>query len=168
MALTEVGKVCRHIDLFGFHLAHLDIRQNSVYHEKALIGLLTEANIVTDANGSIPKLFLYNELAHNRPFTNNYGGTCVETQSVLGCLRVVNEHMTTYGPRAFGSLIVSMTRRVDDLLIVYLLAREAGLMHRTPYGLTCKMPVVPLFETIDDLNNCGEIMDEFLARNNFV
>ncbi len=164
LAVNEIVKVCRHADLFGFHLAHLDIRQNSMFHEKALIGLLQEANVLTDGKTEITKEFLYEELKHNRPFTKTYTGSCPETQNVLNCLKVIDNQITNYGTRAFGAMIVSMTRKVEDLFTLYLLAREGGLLHQTKYGLACKIPIVPLFETIDDLHNGVEIMEEFLKH----
>ena len=65
---------------------------------------------------------------------------------------------------ALGQLIVSMTRNVSDLLSVYLLAREVGLVFNTPNGLVCPLPVVPLLETIDDLNQGSEIVEKFLQH----
>jgi phosphoenolpyruvate carboxylase len=54
-----------------------------------------------------------------------------------------------------------MTRSVSDLLIVYLLAREVGLAIPTQNGLVCQLPVVPLFETIDDLQQAPQILESF-------
>jgi phosphoenolpyruvate carboxylase len=54
-----------------------------------------------------------------------------------------------------------MTRNLSDLLAVYLLAREAGLATLTPEGLVCHLPVVPLFETISDLDRSPEILEKF-------
>ncbi len=74
------------------------------------------------------------------------------------------KHIRVYSERALGSLIVSMTRNVTDLLTVYLFVREAGLSTSGPDGLVCPMPVVPLFETIDDLKRSPEILDDFLSH----
>ena len=62
----------------------------------------------------------------------------------------------------FRSLIVSMTRRLSDLLAVYVLAREAGLTRMLPEGLVCVLPVVPLFETLDDLEAAPTILQAFM------
>jgi phosphoenolpyruvate carboxylase len=61
-------------------------------------------------------------------------------------------------------MIVSMTKKVEDLFTFYLLAREAGLYVKTESGPACQLPVVPLFETIDDLHRAPAILDEFLAH----
>ena len=70
---------------------------------------------------------------------------------MLGCYRVLAAHIARCGADGIGALIVSMTRRLSDLLVVYVLAREAGLTRMLPEGLVCVLPVVPLFETLDDL-----------------
>jgi phosphoenolpyruvate carboxylase len=88
----------------------------------------------------------------------------VEADAVLSSLRVLKEYSAAYGFDGLGSLIVSMTRNVSDLLVVYLLAREVGLMRETPEGLECPMPVVPLFETVDDLHHSPTIYDAFLQH----
>jgi len=61
-------------------------------------------------------------------------------------------------------MIISMTKSVEDLFTFYLLAREAGLYIKTPAGPACQLPVVPLFETIEDLHRASEILDEFLSH----
>ncbi|MFM9167914.1 MAG: phosphoenolpyruvate carboxylase, partial [Verrucomicrobiota bacterium] len=84
--------------------------------------------------------------------------------AVIACYRCLSEHVATHGPAGLGSLIVSMTRSVSDLLSVYLLAREAGLTAGGPEDAHCLLPVVPLFETIGDLERSTGILDEFLSH----
>lgn len=69
-----------------------------------------------------------------------------------------------YGTGGIGSLIVSMARHLSDLLAVYLLAREAGLTEAGPNGLICRLPVVPLFETVEDLGESARVLDAFLSH----
>jgi len=83
---------------------------------------------------------------------------------VLDAYRKVSRHIKAYGADGIGALIISMTRSLSDLLVVYLLARETGLTTQTDDGLVCRLPVVPLFETIDDLHNAPGILDDFLAH----
>jgi phosphoenolpyruvate carboxylase len=87
-----------------------------------------------------------------------------EANAVLNCYREVSAHIKRNGANGLGALIVSMTRSLSDLLAVYLLARETGLTTHTDDGLVCKLPVVPLFETIDDLHNAPEILETFLSH----
>jgi len=158
LAINEVNKALRFVQNFGFHLAHLDIRQNSEFYQKAFLGLLQ------DIDGSVDKKFLLQELNLYRPFTYSYSGNIPETTNALGYLSVLTGHIRRYGANALGSMIVSMTKKVEDLFTFYLLAREAGLYVKTASGPACQLPVVPLFETIDDLHRAPTILDEFLAH----
>ena len=167
LAINEVNKALRFVKSFGFHLAHLDIRQNSKYYQKAFSGLLEDFNpssYALDSNGTVDKSFLLNELNVYRPFTHTYSGNVTETTVTLGCLGVLAEHIRNYGTNAIGPLILSMTRNVEDLFTFYLLAREGGLFIKTTSGPACQIPIVPLFETIEDLHRAPSIMDEFLSH----
>jgi len=108
--------------------------------------------------------FINGELNSSRPFAHQsveYGN---EATATIDTYRNINEHIKNYGNEALGSIIVSMTRNVSDLLIVYLLEREAGLMVNTDDGLASQLQVVPLFETIDDLIQSHNILDGFLSN----
>ncbi|MBA4407912.1 MAG: phosphoenolpyruvate carboxylase [Odoribacter sp.] len=167
LAMNEVNKALRFVQNFGFHLAHLDVRQNSEFYQKAFWSLLDDtesSGFSVNANGSVDKKFLLQELNLYRPFTHRYSGNVSETGNALGYLSVLAEHIRKFGPDALGSMIVSMTRKVEDLFTFYLLAREAGLYIKTKSGPACQLPVVPLFETIGDLIRAPEILDEFLAH----
>jgi phosphoenolpyruvate carboxylase len=167
LAINEVNKALRFVSSFGFHLAHLDIRQNSEYYQKAFSGLLEDldpASYILNKDGSVDKSFLLNELNLYRPFTHTYSGNVAETTDTLGYLGVLSEHIRNYGPNAIGPLILSMTRKVEDLFTFYLLAREGGLFVKTESGPACQLPVVPLFETIEDLHRAPAIVDEFLSH----
>ena len=167
LASNEVLKALRFAHNFGFHLAHLDVRQNSSFYQKAFLGLLEDVDCTSyslNKDGSLDKKFLLRELGFYRPFTHNYSGNTPETINILGYLGVLSEHVRKYGSYALGPLIVSMTRKTEDLFTIYLLARETGLYVKTQNGPACQIPVVPLFETIDDLQHAPEIMEEFLAH----
>jgi len=77
------------------------------------------------------------------------------SDAVLSCFRVIKEYRDRYGVRGIGSLIISMTRGVADLLLLYLFVREVGLWVETAEGPACQLHVVPLFETVEDLGNCS-------------
>ena len=155
------------IEMFGFHLATLDVRQNSEFHDRAIAEILTAAGI---ADGeSFPTwpeekrlAFLNAELASSRPFLHDGVRIGEHADNVLDTYRVLVRHWKRSGTAGLGSLIVSMTRQLSDLLAVYLLAREAGLMNHTPDGMACPLPVVPLFETMDDLHHSPGILAAFL------
>ncbi len=168
IALQDINDSIRLVNTFGFHLAHLDIRQNSQFHETALMQLMEAASISgSDYNQweEHKKLKLINgELKSIRPFTHPSMKIGEQAEAVINCYKVLAKHIDLYGTRGLGSLIVSMTRNLSDLLTVYLLAREAGLIRKTEKGPVCILPVVPLFETIDDLEHAPDILDQFLSH----
>ncbi len=168
LARSDVAPLRRTVEVFGFHLAQLDIRQNSVFHGKALSQLLGASGLSAEAwdEWSEPERlrFLGRELRSPRPFLHPSASAGPEADAVLGCYRVLASHMESCGSNGIGSLIVSMTRRLSDLLAVYLLAREAGLMQSHRDGLMCLLPVVPLFETIEDLEAGPDILRSFIEQ----
>ena len=166
LADTAVWPVRRSLDVFGFHLGALDIRQNSQFHDQALIQILAATGQAVPDFSTWDEArrleFLARELQSPRPFLYNDNGIGEQADAILACYGVLRRHIRSYGREGIGSLIVSMTKRMSDLLVVYLLAREAGLMRWTPEGLLCELPVVPLFETLDDLEHGPGIISAFL------
>ena len=169
IAVYDIQKVLRHLKVFGFHLAHLDIRQNSKFYEEALLDIVKVSQpekhkFITTRKGNF-EAFILEELGNNRPFISKTGFLKSEkAKQVVSTFKVIEEHFRKYSERTFGSLIVSMTRNVSDLFTVFLFMREAGLSHYSAKGLVCPLPVVPLFETIDDLKRSPEILDDFLSH----
>ena len=166
---TDVQPLSRKVETLGFHLAALDIRQNSTFHDKALAQLLEAAGIedgenFTDWPEEKRVEFLNEELKSSRPFIRHRHGLGTEADAVLSCYRVLRKYIRRYGSQGIGSLIVSMTRSLSDLLVVYVLCREAGLMELGENGLACWLPVVPLLETIEDLERGPGILDAFLSH----
>ncbi|HNY30085.1 MAG TPA: phosphoenolpyruvate carboxylase [Fibrobacteria bacterium] len=166
LADLEVFRLRRHVEVFGFHLAQLDIRQNSAFHDRAVEELLATAGAEKTNFGSWSEderlEFLNRELSTLRPFSlpgNRSGDAAL---AVADSHRVIAEHIERHGMAGVGTFIVSMTRSLSDLLTVYLLQREAGLLVKTPDGIASLVPVTPLFETIDDLEAADTILDRFL------
>ncbi|MEM6366243.1 MAG: phosphoenolpyruvate carboxylase, partial [Planctomycetota bacterium] len=163
-----VAPLMRMVQTFQFHLAVLDIRQNSAMHDIAIEQLMAVAGFDDHAFASWPEskrlAFLESELSNSRPFIHIDDFPGPEAEAVLGALRVVKRHADAHGYAGLGALIVSMTRSTSDLLAVYLLAREVGLLQRSESVLICPLPVVPLFETIDDLTASPAIYDGFLKH----
>lgn len=151
------------IHTFGFHMAELDVRQNSAYYEKAILQILNDAQAEPVQSEQSKKEILLNELNSNRPFIRDWNHLPTEARSVLDCFSVLQKHYSRYSGKSLGSLIISMTRNVEDLLTVYILAREAGLTNFDE-SLIMKLQVVPLFETIDDLIASPKILDEYLSN----
>ena len=168
IAYTDMNDAIRIVNTFGFHLAKLDIRQNSRFNELALSQLMNAAQLDGESflNLGLEEriCFINNELTSSRPFTLQGTELDFEAKASIDAYRVIYEHINLYKSEAIGSLIVSMTRNVSDLLLVYLLEREAGLMLKTVEGLASQIPVVPLFETIDDLIQSPVILEDFLSH----
>jgi phosphoenolpyruvate carboxylase len=168
IAANDLDPVIRTVQTFGFHLAALDIRQNSQFHDQAVAQLMSAAGMDGEKflqwDESQRLDFLNRELSSPRPLTHPEMDLGAEAEAVLSCYREVSSYMKQYGSDGLGALIVSMTRSLSDLLVVYLLARETGLTMHTEDGLVCKLPVVPLFETIDDLHNAPGILEDFLSH----
>ncbi len=166
LARTEVLPAMRHLEVFGFHSATLDLRQNSAFHEKALVQMMNRAGLPNDAyahwNEAERLEFLARELASPRPFLLPGVAAGPEADAVLASYRVFARHREKFGCDGLGALIVSMTRSLSDLLMIYLFAREAGLLETTSAGPACVLPVVPLFETTDDLEHSPGLMRKFL------
>jgi phosphoenolpyruvate carboxylase len=168
VAMADVWPVWQIARTFGFHLAALDIRQNSGFHDRAVAQLLLKAGLdgedYSDWAEHRRRELLDRELCSPRPFTVASAALPAEARDSVGVLRLVHEYIERYGHHGIGSVIVSMTRNVSDLLNVYVLAREAGLVVSTPAGLVCQIAVTPLFETIEDLQRSAEVLAGFLAH----
>ena len=150
--------------IFGFHLASLDMRQSSDIHERVLAELFARAGVEPDyaaLSEEEKRALLLKELEQPRPLLSPYETYGEETNSELGVLRAAREIRLRYGPRAIRNYIISHTETVSDLLEVLLLQKETGLM-RVNAGANDVM-VIPLFETIPDLQRAAAIMDEWMA-----
>ncbi|MEM7808380.1 MAG: phosphoenolpyruvate carboxylase, partial [Planctomycetota bacterium] len=175
LARADVAPAIRRCNVIGFHLAKLDVRQNSDFHERAFAQLLAAANVPDGASWAEWSeerrlAFLDVELGGPRPFARFGRKIGPECDEVVATLRVLAEHADQHGTDGLGPLIISMTRRLSDLLVVYVFAREAGLARfqvdaqQGGGRLICPLPVVPLFETQDDLEAAPGLMKAFLAH----
>jgi len=162
----------RLLDVFGFHLAKLDIRQNSNFHDRALQQILQAAAVpkassFLDWSEEKRLTFFHQELASPKKFLiteSDHAFLGQEATSVLECYRVLQQHGEAFGWEGIGSLIVSMTHRVSDLLAVLLLTREAGLARWNGTTIYSPIPIVPLFESREDLRNAAQILESYLKE----
>ena len=167
LAEAEVEPLIVHLQCFGFHMAAIDIRQNSEYHAAAASQMLRAAGFedwdFASWDTSKRTAFLADELTTLRPLVPKNAELGDEGRNVLEYFQVVADHMATYGAEGVGKFIVSMTRDVSDLLVMYLFAREVGLLRLGENGIRCEIAIVPLFETLADLEHAAGIMRDFLA-----
>ena len=173
-ALTaqRLQPLIRAVEVFGFHLATVDLRQSSDKHEEVVAELLAVARIepgYASLDESAKRSLLLSMLNDARPL--RVLGTVYSelAQSELAIFEAALTARARFGKEAIRHYIISHTETVSDLLEVLLLQKEVGLMHGlledplNTLGSTCDLIVVPLFETIEDLRNAAPIMREFYA-----
>ena len=164
LIMPRLAGLMRAARIFGFHLASLDMRQTSDVHERVLAELFEKGGVEADyaALSEDDKVtLLLAELAQPRLLYTPYERYSDETESELAIVRAAREIRERYGKRAIRNYIISHTEAVSDLLEVLLLQKEGGLLH-VAQGKSDVM-VIPLFETIPDLQRAGAIMEEWMA-----
>jgi len=167
LAQQRLRPLIRTVEVFGFHLATVDLRQSSDQHELVVAELLRHARLCADY-GSLDEgerqTLLLSCLQDARPLRVPGAGCSALAQSELAIFEAAREGRARYGAQALRHYIISHTETVSDLLEVLLLQKECGLMH----GLLgedarADLIVVPLFETIPDLEQSDHIMRDFYA-----
>ena len=168
-ALTELRlhPLIRAVEVFGFHLATVDLRQSSDKHEEVVAELLAVAQIeqnYSHLNEFGKRELLIACLNDARPLRILDAAYSAHTQSELAIFETAKTMRQRFGAHAIKHYIISHTETVSDLLEVLLLQKEVGLMHGTLNNKAShELIVVPLFETIEDLRNAAPIMREFYA-----
>ncbi len=156
------------LSFYGFHAANLDIRQNSQAYQHALVEILTLADIPNaehypDWPEAAKLSFIQKELANNRPFLLPETALSEGTAEVLQTFRVIKAHMDQFGHEGIGDFIVSMTKSTSDLLALYLFSKEVGLLQQMDGKPVNRILVVPLFETMGDLEASEAILETYLS-----
>ncbi|HEY9777106.1 MAG TPA: phosphoenolpyruvate carboxylase [Planktothrix sp.] len=153
------------VQIFGFHLAKLDLRQHSIRHLNALDEVTGALDVIAGGYASLSEQgrldFLSQELRTRRPLLPLTLAFSDETRETLEVFRMMYWAQETYGTAALDTYIVSMTERASDLLAILLLAKESGIY--SPFRKNGKsISVVPLFETIEDLRRAPEMFETLL------
>ena len=157
----------RAVDCFGFHLASLDMRQNSAVHERTVAELLDAAipgMSYLALNEGARITLLANELRNSRPLVSSFVKYSDETLDELAVFRAAAEAHARFGADVIPQCIISMCKGMSDMLEVALLLKEVGLVN--PSGRSA-LNIVPLFETIEDLQASSAIMDRMLSLHNY-
>jgi len=158
----------RRLEVFGFHLARLDLRQHSQVHAPATAELLRAAGIEDDyASLDEPARVALLARALESPHGPATGGAAPsdQTAEVMAVFAAARELQEELGPEALNVYVVSMTAGASDVLEPLLFAKAAGLFHPRTGAAPARstLHVVPLFETIEDLHRCGGLMRELFA-----
>lgn len=151
VANSKVLDLIRKVQCFGISLVKLDLRQHSERHDSALAEIVSALNLgnYLEWNEAQRCDFLLRELSNSRPLLPNKTWS-EETQEVLDTFAMAAKQPQ----EVLGIYIISMASCVSDVLLVNLMMKAAGF--------TWEMPIAPLFETLDDLNNAPEVMSELL------
>ncbi|MES2986501.1 MAG: phosphoenolpyruvate carboxylase [Pseudomonadota bacterium] len=160
-----LGRLIRAVETFGFHLATLDMRQNSAVHERVVGELLKAGGVCEDylvLEEDARVALLRRELESPRLLTSPYAEYSEETASELAIVREAAASHRKYGRACISHYIVSMAQSVSDLLEVHLLLKEAGL-YIPGNAPRADVMAIPLFETIADLQGAPAIMEGWLA-----
>ena len=160
VADQELRDALRRVDVFGFHLASLDLRQHSGVHDRVVAELLARggrARLPRARRGRPPRAARRGARARRSRRCATATALSPEAQEVLATLEVVGRARRELGPRACERYVVSFTRDVSDLLEVVFLARAAGLAPG-------ELRPVPLLEQLEDLERAGAIATRLLAR----
>ena len=159
LANSGLKKLIRHVELFGFHLAKLDIRQHSSLHFMAISEITERIKLINYRDMSEDERFnwLSKEIDSLRPIIPRWVTLSEETTEVLETLRWVKRFLEEISKDAIDTYIVSMTESASDVLEVLLLAKETGL-YFADKDIISRLNIVPLFETIDDFRRAPDIM----------
>jgi len=155
----------RAVECFGFHLATLDMRQNSAVHARVVAELMARAGVSADYEALDEAArceLLLRELGHGRLLYSSFADYSEETRGEYAVLSQAAEVKRLYGRDAIGAYIVSNTTSVSDLLEVYVLLKEVGLYTPGPPP-RAQVFAEPLFETIADLRAAPQTMRRYLA-----
>ena len=151
------SRLIRAVEVFGFHLASLDVRQHAGYHRESMAELLqATAGIENYSDQTEDEMVetLTQQLANDQPLSTT--GVSEQASGVVALFELIRTAQAAGGSRAMDTYIISMTENVSNLLEVLLLAKNAGLMG-------C-IDIVPLFETVDDLLGASETMKKLFSH----
>ena len=157
-AEIEIDGLIKRVEVFGFHLARLDVREESEKHNRAICEVFDKLGIYAGFHGMSEEekiRILSKEIENPRPLMYEDVELSSESLRAIETFKVIRWAREQIGPEAIGSYIISMTHRISDILTVLLLAKETGLCREGGKGLD----IVPLFETIDDLSRSRVIID---------
>lgn len=154
LAHSRLATLIRQVQVFGFHFAALDVRQHSERHASALAELLSVTGLLAtdyrDLDETERVRLLATLLDDPRVLPRQQLRLSADTAHILSTFEMLYQARQEFGAQAITCYIISMTRAASDLLEVLFFCKETGIT-----GL----PIVPLFETIDDLRSCTGILE---------
>ena len=165
LADDRLARLREAVRVFGFHLSGLDLRQNSDVHEQVVAELLAWAGVHPDYR-SLPEQerveLLAAELATRRPLINDDAELSELARKELDIVAAAARAVHVFGPQAIPNYIISMCQSVSDMLEAAILLKEVGLLDASGHEPYVPVGIVPLFETIDDLQRGSSILEAVL------
>ncbi len=171
-SLKELGLTCQdlenliiQVEVYRFHLAHLDIRQESSKHEQAITEIAETLKLLkvpySELTEAEKQAWLIGEISSLRPIVSNRLSFSDTTKNILQTFQVVHKLQTVFSFHVCHTYIISMNHSVSDILEVLLLAKESGLYD--PATGRGSLAVVPLFETVEDLRSAPQVLESLLS-----
>ena len=158
-SLGDLKRSIATIDIFGFHLAKLDLRQHSARHASALVETVSAMQLMDKPFDTLSEeekcSWLKNEIKIPRPLFPRHLNFSDTTNETIEVFRTMHAAQQMFGEEALDTYIVSMTRGASDLLSILVFAKDSGMLNL--HAGTSSVSVVPLFETIEDLRNAPKI-----------
>ncbi|KOP23387.1 phosphoenolpyruvate carboxylase [Hapalosiphon sp. MRB220] len=158
----ELENLICQVEIFGFNLTCLDVRQESTRHSDALNEILEYFGILKSSYNELTEeekvTWLVGELQTRRPLIPAELPFSPKTNDIIETLRIVRSLQREFGNNICKTYIISMCRQVSDVLEVLLFAKEAGLYD--PGTAVGTIQVVPLFETVEDLQRSRSVMQQ--------
>ncbi|MEO7760430.1 MAG: phosphoenolpyruvate carboxylase, partial [Casimicrobiaceae bacterium] len=173
LAANRLDPLIRGVEVFGFHLAPIDMRQNSDVHLETVGELLAKAGVCANYAGLDEDArveLLLRELKIARLLATPFAEYSERTQKELAVFREAAAVRARLGPAAIENAIISKAQSFSDMLEVAILLKEAGLAHGNPsgphndHGPALGLAIIPLFETIGDLEAAPDIMRTALSN----
>ena len=166
VARGRLRNLMRAAEIFGFHLAPLDMRQHSGVHEQVVDELFALGAMMpgyAKLDEATRRQWLLHELQMPRLLRSPYLEYSEDVAKELAIIDTAGQMQRRLGPQALPNYIISKGDAVSDLFEVALLLKEAGLLHPGEQP-RLDVNIIPLFETIEDLRGCGPIMDELFSE----
>ena len=165
LARGRIGSLRRAAEVFGFHLAPLDMRQHSGVHEQVVSELMAVAGIndYMQQDETARRKALLLTMQQGKKLAAKLGKFSDTAQGELRIMQAAADIHLSFGRSALPNYIISMTKGVSDMLEVALMVQQSGLLDVAGKQATLHLNIIPLFETIDDLRGSSQIMDELFS-----
>ncbi len=166
LANERLSDLIRAVQIFGFYLMPLDLRQHAGIHAETVHDLFKHADLedYLSLSETARQRVLLRELATARPLYNPYVNYDEQTERELAIFQAAADIKNRYGETAINQSIISNAEQVSDLLALALLMKETGLLTIVNGQPMSRLNIVPLFETIEALQNSTRVMGEILDK----